>query len=71
MAKERDEYQFENYESYVGGPDEVKHEIEHCPKCGSKLMFNHLPDYKNLLIQETGRCLECDFGHRKTIHVLN
>lgn len=65
------DYEFEHFEKYFGGPDQVKKTIENCPKCGSKLSLSHFPDSGNLIVQETARCLACDFGQRKTIHVLN
>lgn len=65
------DYKFECFEEYYGSPDEVKRIIDDCQVCGAKLVFSHLPDYKNLLIQETARCMECGQGNRKIIHVLN
>ncbi len=65
------DYEFEKYEKYYGGPEEVKKSIEDCPKCRRKLSFSHFPDSGNLLVQETSRCLHCDFGQRKIIHTLN
>ena len=70
MPADKD-FEFEFSEKYVGDADQVKRIIDECPCCGSKLVFNHLPDYKNLLIQENARCLECGEGGRKIIHVLN
>lgn len=70
MAAEKD-YEFEYCEKYVGDADQVKKIIDDCPVCGSKLVFNHLPDYKNLLIQENARCLECGEASRKIIHIIN
>lgn len=64
-------YKFENFVEYHGGVENVKKMIDKCQICGSKLMLTHLPDYKNLLVQETARCLECGSGNRKVIHVLN
>ena len=64
-------FEFERYEKYVGGPDAVKKAIEDCPKCGSKLVLSHFSDSGNLLVHETARCFECDFGGRKVIHALN
>lgn len=65
------EYKFECYEEYVGGKDDVIKKIDQCSSCGSKLIFGHLPDYKNLLIQETARCVECGQIIRRVIYVLN
>ena len=44
------EYKFECYEEYYGGEEEVSKKIDICSCCGSKLVFSHLPDYKNLII---------------------
>lgn len=71
MAKSNDEFQIETFLSYFGGKDKVKKIIENCPKCGSKVTLDHLPDYKNLYIQETARCYSCDWGQRKVFHTLN
>ncbi len=62
---------FEKFEDYYGSIDEVKRTIDECKICGSKLLLSHLPDYKNLIVQETARCMECGEGNRKMIHVLN
>ncbi|MFW5887896.1 MAG: hypothetical protein ACOCUH_03755 [Bacteriovoracia bacterium] len=70
MAQEAD-YKFEQYEEYFGGVEEVMRQMDECKVCGSRLVFNHLPDYKNLLIQESARCLECGHDNRKIIHILN
>ena len=70
MAAEVD-YKFEKFEEYYGTIDEIKKKLDECSICGAKLILNHLPDYKNLLIQETARCLDCGHGNRKTIHILN
>ena len=65
------EYKFECYEQYIGDTDDVLKKIDDCQSCGSKLVFSHFPDYKNLLIQETARCLDCGSGNRKVIYVIN
>jgi ribosomal protein S27AE len=65
------ELKFENYSEYFGGVEKVKKTIDDCPVCGAKLLLSHLPDYRNLLIQENARCLDCGESHRKVIHVLN
>ena len=65
------DYEFETFEKYYGDFDQVKKTIENCPKCGAKLSVSHYPDSGNLLVQETSRCLSCDFGQRKVIHILN
>lgn len=64
-------YKFENFVEYHGCVEDVKKLIDDCGVCGAKLMLTHLPDYKNLIVQETARCLECGSGNRKVIHVLN
>ena len=70
MANEAN-FKFELYERYWGGIENVKKEIGHCKVCGSKLLLSHVPDYKNLIVQETARCIECGEGNKKTIHKLN
>ncbi len=70
MSNFDDDYKFECYEEYVGDAENVKKSINLCPHCGAKLSFNHLPDYKNLLIQESARCLECGQENRRKISVL-
>jgi len=70
MAKEVD-FRFERYEEYWGSSDDVKKTMSECKVCGSKLLLSHLPDYKNLLVQETARCIDCGAGTRKIIHALN
>ena len=70
MAKEVD-YKFEKFEEYWGSIEDVKKQISNCKVCGSKLLVSHMPDYKNLLVQETARCIDCGSGNRKNIHVLN
>lgn len=64
-------YTFERYEGYYGSPEDVKKIISECSICKSKLILSHMPDYKNLIIQETARCIECGEGSRKVIHILN
>lgn len=64
-------YKFECYEKYLVETDQVKKQIDECPSCGAKLLLSHLPDYKNLLVQETARCLDCGNGNRKIIHIIN
>lgn len=70
MAADTD-FKLETYEEYHGSAEEVKSSINNCLICGSKLMLTHLPDYKNLLIQETSRCLDCGCSNKKKIHILN
>jgi hypothetical protein len=65
------DFRFENFEEYFGGPEQVKKTMDECKVCGSKLLLSHMPDYKNLLVQETARCMDCGCGNRRVIHVLN
>lgn len=65
------DYKFESFEEYFGDINQVKRIIDECKVCGSKLLFSHMPDYKNLLVQETARCMDCGCGNRKVIHKLN
>ncbi len=71
MSTKNEEFQFECFESYHGDAETVKKTIDDCKVCGAKLMHSHLPDYKNLLIQETARCMDCGCAGNKIIHVLN
>ena len=52
MSKEV-EFKFEKFEEYWGSPENVQKIIGECKVCGSKLLLSHMPDYKNLLVQET------------------
>lgn len=70
MSSQSD-FKFERFEEYLVSVDDVKKQIDECPTCGSKLLLSHMPDYKNLLVQETARCIECGANDRKIIHVLN
>lgn len=70
MSSEVD-YKFEKFEEYWGSAENVQKQIQNCKVCGSKLLLSHMPDYKNLLVQETARCIDCGSGNRKHIHVLN
>ncbi|MBD63750.1 MAG: hypothetical protein CME62_00970 [Halobacteriovoraceae bacterium] len=70
MSKEMD-FKFEKFEEYWGTAENVQKIMGHCRICGSKLLLSHLPDYKNLIVQETARCIDCGEGNRKVIHVLN
>lgn len=67
----RYDYEFEYFEKYFGDADKVKKEIETCPSCGSKLLMTHFADSGNMLVQETARCNNCDYGQRKVLHVIN
>ncbi|MFZ9002305.1 MAG: hypothetical protein ACO20H_13445 [Bacteriovoracaceae bacterium] len=65
------DFKFEKFESYYGDITQVKKIIDDCRHCGAKMVFTHLSDYKNLLVQETARCPQCGHGKRKLIHILN
>ena len=65
------DFEFEHLEKYHGGAREVRSKMNDCPKCGTKMNVSHRTDSVNLLLQETSRCLECDFGQRKVIHIVN
>lgn len=65
------DYKFECYEKYFGKKDEVIKKIEYCTSCSAKLVFTHFCDQKNLLIQETVRCLDCGDGTKKIIYVIH
>lgn len=66
-----DDFKFEEFEKYYGGPDNVKRIIDECEICGSQLVFAHLPDYKNLLIEESSHCPNCGNKPKKVIHILS
>lgn len=70
MSKEL-EFQFECVEKYKISVDEVKEQVQYCSHCGHELIFSHLPDYKNLMMQETAKCMKCGKGSRKLIHIIN
>ena len=70
MSKSSD-YQFEYFEKYMGTPEEVKEQISFCSHCKNELIFSHLPDYKNLTLQEVKRCVKCGKSDDKTIHIIN
>ena len=70
MSSSKD-YEFEAFEKYYGDETTVKKTIENCPCCGSKFAITHYPDSGNLIVQETFRCLDCDFGQKKIIDILN
>ena len=70
MYKEA-EIKFERFEEYFGDAAQVQKQIADCTVCGSKLVFTHLSDYKNLFVQESARCPECGGNNKKIIHILN
>ena len=65
------DFKFERFEDYFGDILQVKKIIDDCRICGAKLVFTHLSDYRNLLVQETARCPDCGGGDRKVIHIIN
>ncbi len=65
------DFKFEKFEEYYGDAKQVKKQIDDCQICGAKLIFSHMSDYKNLVVQESARCPECGSGSKKKIHVLN
>ncbi len=65
------DYKFEKLEDYFGEKEEIIKNIDECHTCGAKLVFSHLPDYKNLIMQETARCMECGKIIRKLISIIN
>ena len=70
MSKSAD-YQFEYLEKYVGTSEEIKEQLSFCSHCKSELIFSHLPDYKNLTLQEVRKCVKCGKGGDNIIHILN
>ena len=71
MSSSESDFKFEKFEEYFGPIENVQKQISECRVCSSKLIISHMPDYKNLIVQETARCIECGAGNRKVIHVLN
>jgi hypothetical protein len=65
------EFKFFCYEEYYGSTEEVIRQIDECYACKAKLVFSHSPDYKNLVVQETARCLDCGRCNRKIIFIIN
>ena len=65
------ELKIETYLEYYGDAEKVAKQIDQCHECGARLLLTHLPDYKNLLMQETSRCLDCGEVHVNVIHGLN
>ncbi|MCK5882284.1 MAG: hypothetical protein KAG61_01240 [Bacteriovoracaceae bacterium] len=65
------DFKFEKFEEYFGDAIQVKKQIDDCKICGAKLIFSHMSDYKNLVVQESARCPECGSGSCKKVHVLN
>lgn len=50
---------------------ELVQKTTYCHVCGEKFLYGHIPDFKNLLIQENRRCPICDDEHQQSIHLLN
>lgn len=67
----KEHFELEYLEKYHGDCEQVTKTIEDCPDCGKKLVITHWADASTLVMEENARCLECDFGHRKTLHSLN
>ena len=67
----RFDYEFEYYEKYYGGEEQVREKMENCPKCDSKMSLAHYCDSNNFLLREVACCHYCDFGQRKVIYVVN
>jgi hypothetical protein len=67
----KEEYVFVNYLEYHGGVESVVKMMSHCGQCGAKFLLSHMVDYKNYLIQETSKCLDCGQGSKKVLHPLN
>jgi hypothetical protein len=70
MANEND-YKLEKFEDYYGDIIQVKKIINECNVCGAKVIFSHLSDYKNLIVEESAKCPECGNGRSKLIHIIN
>ena len=71
MSSDNNDYKIEKFEEYFGDISQVRAIIDECGICGSKLIFSHLSDYKNLLIQETSHCPECGNKNQRKLHILN
>ena len=65
------DYEFEKYERFIGYAEEVISTIENCPSCGAKFVMTHYSDTYTLLMKETSKCVECDYGARKIYYALN
>ena len=65
------DFKIENYLEYYGDVKNVQKIIDECSECGAKLVFSHLPDYKNFIVQEVARCLDCGKHNRKLLHIIN
>lgn len=65
------DYRFENFMEYHGEVEHVKKLMDQCSECGAKLLLSHMSDYRNMIIQETARCLDCGQGTKRIIHIIN
>lgn len=70
MSLEND-FKFVRLEEYWGSAEEVQKKMKFCKVCGTKLLVSHIPDQKNLVVQETIRCIECGGSNTKTLHGIN
>ncbi|WP_127714636.1 hypothetical protein [Halobacteriovorax sp. HLS] len=67
----REILELECFEKYHGDSEQVTKTIEDCPKCGKKMIITHWADTSTLVMEESAKCIECDYGSRKTLHSLN
>ena len=65
------DYEFESYERFYGPSEEVISIMEDCPQCGAKFVVTHYSDTFTLLLKETSKCVECDYGAKKVYYALN
>ena len=49
------DFKYEKYEEYYGDKVQVQKIIDDCKVCGTKLVFTHFSDFKNLMVQ--AKCL--------------
>ena len=61
----------ENHEKYFISVEEVRQQIERCPKCGEKVEFTHLTDHENMYLHEETQCKKCGHGPVEILHTLN
>lgn len=71
MSSDSKDFKFETYQEYWGSADQVSKVIKACDACGKDMIFSHLPDYKNLVIQEAARCPHCGECGRSVYHIIN
>lgn len=65
------DYVFESYERFHGKSEDVISTMEDCPQCGAKFVVTHYSDTFTLLMKETCKCVECDFGSNKVFYALS